>query len=261
MLMEISVEEIKRKLKTKVAGKKFYYFTTINSTNEFAKKLAEKGSDEEGAVVIAEKQTEGKGRLSRKWESPEGGIYMSILLMPKVSSEKLPALAMVSVLGTCRAINSLYPVKAGIKWPNDIFVREKKLAGILSEVDIKGKTITFVAGIGINANSEINVEVPTTSLKQETGREIDRNELIARVLGFFDEYYSTFTSERELKNLISEYKKLSVTLGRSVIVKTPKETMIGEAMDIESDGGLVIKLADGSLKRILAGDCLHLDFA
>jgi len=258
--MEISVEEIRKKLKTKVVGKKFYYFTVIDSTNDFAKTLVDKWGDDEGAVVIAERQTKGRGRLSRKWESSEGGIYMSILLKPKISINELPKLGMISVLSACKALNSLYHINAGIKWPNDIFAGEKKLGGILTEVDIKERAITLVTGIGINANNEINVDIPATSVKQEIGKEINRNELIAGILNRLDNYYSKIDSKKELENLINEYKKLSITLGRSVIIKTPKETLAGEANDIAEDGGLIIKLADGNLKHILAGDCLHLDY-
>ena len=233
---------------------KIYHFKEIDSTMDFARELARKG---EQGIVIAETQTRGRGRLDREWFSPEGGIYFTLILKPKISPIYAQRATLMAGISVAKAIRRLFDLKAELKWPNDVLIEGRKVCGILAEMEAETDAIKFInLGIGINANSPIpQYESRATSLKEELGREISRKELLSSVL----EEIEIEKAKLERADLIEEWKSLSTTLGKEVRIIAPGETIEGKAIGIDSSGALIIKSRDGSLATAIAGDCIHLE--
>ena len=189
--------EVKQGLKTKFVGREISYYREVDSTQELAKKLATKGS-KEGTLVIAETQTAGKGRRNRNWLSPEGGIYLSIILRPEVSPSRAQIMALLAGLAAANTIRKLYDLKAELKWPNDILVNDRKVGGVLIEIAAEPDLINWlVVGIGLNANTKsasLPRELRTTavSLEEEYGRKIPRVELVRKLLEEVEQLYLVF---------------------------------------------------------------------
>ncbi len=213
---------------------KIYRYKEVTSTQKIAKKLVENGAEE--GVVVADLQTEGRGRLDRKWISPLGGLYFSIVL--KIN-EKLPLISAIAVAQTLKKID----LDAKIKWPNDILIKNKKIAGILIEC-IDGYAIL---GVGINIDK--SPLESATSIKDE-GVHVSKEVLLNQILEHLHFYKSA-------ENIVEEYKKLSNTIGRFVRIKTVKEEIEGKAVDIDEHGRLIIE-KDNKLKTIISGDCIYL---
>jgi len=234
---------------------KIHHFWELSSTMDVAKKLARKGA-EAGTVVIAECQTQGKGRVSRKWLSPEGGIYFTVILMPMISPIYAPRINLMASIAVATTIRKLFGLKAELKWPNDVLIEGKKVCGILAEMDAEVDAINFVnLGIGINVNSSVSQFGKTaTSLKDELGSEISRKEFLSSVLAEIEERETLLTKG----DLLEEWKRLSATLNKQVRIEAPGETIEGQAVDIDTTGALIIRSKDGTLKTIVAGDCIHL---
>jgi BirA family biotin operon repressor/biotin-[acetyl-CoA-carboxylase] ligase len=248
--------EIKRNLHTKRFGKRVFYYNKTESTNNLAKELARTGLSE-GVVVIASEQTGGRGRLDRTWESPEGGIFLSIVLRPQTDMSNITKLTLLSGLAVVKAIRLLYNLDVLLKWPNDIFIEGKKLGGILTEVEGETERVNFiVVGIGINANSSVNVDVPTTSLKNEIRKDVHLTNLIQKILEQMEALYLDYSSDSS--KFLEEYKQYSNMLGKEVKVVQPRKTIMGKAVDIDGDGALILRLVDGSYESIVSGDCIFL---
>ena len=227
------------------------YHDRIESTNRRARDLAADGH--ENVVVLADEQTGGRGRLDREWVSPSGGIWLSILIRPQVPATHAPVYTLASAVATARAVAEL-GVEARIKWPNDVLVDGKKVAGILTEMEGEADRISWlVAGIGLNANVEVD-ELPTdrgvTSLLAETGP-VDRRTVTQTLLS---EWYELHTNPGDI---LGGWRNLSATLGRTVRVDTPNGQVIGEAVDIEFPGALVVDTTEGRT-TVSVGDCEHL---
>ena len=242
-------------LKTKWLGKDLCCRREVSSTNEVARSIA---SDcQNGTVVLAEIQTQGRGRLSRPWASPPGGIWMSLVLKPQMSLAQAFRVNMAVSVAASRAIQNLYGLDTGIKWPNDLLLNERKICGILMEVSAEVDRLEYaVVGLGINANVDVSgfpAEWRSTSLRQELGREVSRVELIQRILQEIEEAYEKMGS----KEVYEEWRRRSVTLGRQVRITSVDGDLTGEAVDLAEDGALLL-MAKGGLKRMLAGDCVHL---
>ncbi len=269
--------EIKRNLKTKILGKKIYHFREIDSTNDFAIELARKGI-EEGTVVVAEIQTKGKGRLGREWSSPFGGLWISIILRPKILPTQAPRMTVIAALGVAKTIKELYSLDAFIKWPNDVLIWSrpetirangrirkkesrvfKKVCGILTEMGAEQDTVNYVViGIGANLNIDIRkfpieFRKDATSIEKELGRKIDRVEFTRRMLEEIENFYLLF-KKRGFAPILREWKKISATLGRRVKAVSGRRIIEGKAIDIDSDGALIIRTEEGKKERILAGD-------
>lgn len=242
--------------------KKLLVFETLDSTNSTAKDLARAGALE-GTVVIARTQSHGRGRFDRRWTSPEGGIYLSLIVRPNVASENVSLLSLVAALVVARTID-VFGVRARIKWPNDILVNNKKIAGILLESEIKGGKIEYVIiGIGINLNSDVSqlpqdIRDQSTSMKSEKGISIDYHKFLTVLLHQFEFFYALFRKE-SYKKIIDEWKKNTDTLGHSVRIHTATETIQGLAYDVDQSGFLLLRTSQGEIKRILSGDCLYFD--
>ncbi len=248
--------EIKRGLATERLGQKVHYFDTVDSTNNAAKELARTGALE-GTVVVALTQTMGRGRHNRIWESPKGGVYMSVVLRPGLHPKDLTRLTLLSGLAVATALNSLYDIKVRLKWPNDLMLNSRKLGGILSEMEGEAQKVNFViVGIGLNANTDIKVDIPTATVKKVIEKEVDLVLIIKEVLKYLERLYDEF-----LKNptgFLKEYREISHTLRRDVEISLETEVIRGNAVDIDSDGALELRLPDGSYTKILSGDCRYL---
>ncbi|NWF77642.1 MAG: biotin--[acetyl-CoA-carboxylase] ligase [Chloroflexi bacterium] len=234
---------------------RIYYFAEISSTMDAARELAKKGA-EEGTIVIAETQTRGRGRLSREWLSPEGGIYFTLILRPRISPAYAPRINLMAAVAVAATIRKLYRLKAELKWPNDVLVAGKKVCGILAEMDAEMDVVNFVnVGIGINANTPIRQLGKTaTSLKDALGKEISRKELLSALLIEIEQRQPLLMKA----DLLEEWKKLSVTLNKDVRIISLGEEVIGQAIDIDATGALIVKGKDGSVRTVLVGDCIHL---
>ena len=234
---------------------RIHYFREIGSTMDAARKLAEAGV-EQGTIVVAESQSRGRGRLSKEWLSPEGGIYFTVILRPKISPAYAPRMSLMASVAVASAIRRLFGLRAELKWPNDVLIGGKKVCGILAEMNAELDAVNFInLGIGINANTSISQqEEKASSLKEQLGKEVSRKELFRSVLVELEERQGLLTTA----DLIEEWKNLSATLGRDVRILAPGEEITGKAVDIESSGALVIRTKDGSLRSAIAGDCIHL---
>ena len=234
---------------------RIHYFPEIGSTMDAARELAEKGVGE-GTVVIAEAQTRGRGRLSREWLSPEGGIYFTLILRPRISPAYAPRINLMAAVAMAATIRKLFGLKAEVKWPNDVLIAGKKVCGILAEMDAEMDVVNFVnVGIGINANISVTrFEKTATSLKDALGREISRKEFLGALLTEIERRLPLLMKA----DLLEEWKRLSVTLNKDVRIMSLGEEVIGQAIDIDATGALILKDRDGSLRTILVGDCIHL---
>jgi len=223
--------------------------TEVRSTNEYAKEIAE--DVPEGTVVLARRQTSGKGRKGRYWASPEGGLWMSVILKPKTSIENVPKLVFVGALAVVDAL-AKYGIPAEIKWPNDVLVEGRKIAGILSECRLDRFA---VLGIGLNVNNEIpeELEDSAVSMKGLLGFEVDLDEVLQRILRALSYWYSLFKSGRH-REILDAVRRRSAVLGRHVRVIEDGEVLLeGTALDIDDDGALVVETDEGT-KRVLYGD-------
>jgi len=222
------------------------------STMDIAKEMARKGCPD-FTVVIAERQTQGRGRLRRVWQSAAGGLYVTVVLrpdLPVLISSRVNFLASMTL---ARLLREGYGVAAGVKWPNDILVQGRKLCGLLSEMEAEGERVAFInIGIGLNVNNDTaGVEPPAVSLKALLGREVSRRELLTR---FLDEFEAGIAAGA-WDAVIPAWKAYSVTLDKPVRIVTLKEELRGIAVDVDENGALILREPDGSLKHIIYGDC------
>jgi BirA family biotin operon repressor/biotin-[acetyl-CoA-carboxylase] ligase len=252
--------EIRDGLDTKIFGKKnIDYFTEIDTTNTRAKDLAAGGAPE-GTLVIAEKQTKGRGRKGRSWFSPLGhGIYTSFILRPAMAPSGAPRITLMTAVAIAEALLSLMQLEVRIKWPNDILVNGKKLAGILTEISTEMDAINYiVVGIGLNVNTPFK-DLPeelrdtATSIMIETGKQFPRVKLLRACLEWFEKYYEMF-KKGDFEPIMHRWKQLSGMVGQQVMVDVIGQKHIGEVMDIDDDGVLILKDNQERFHRIFSGD-------
>ena len=257
--------EIHKRLRTRFIGKQIRHFDSTASTSWVAKQLAGETDPEKlhGMVIIAEEQTGGVGRLGRAWVSPAGGIWITIILKPKIPLDHLFMINMAGAIAIARAIRKEYNISALIKWPNDIFAGDKKVGGLLLEIAAEADIVHYgLLGIGIDANISLadlppNLKDTVTSLQAEVGHEVDRVALLARVLREFELRYQQL-EEGEYDSIIREWKSLSLTLDQRVAIRTINKTFEGVAIDIDNHGALIIRKDNGRIERVIAGDCFQL---
>ncbi len=230
------------------------YYPEVSSTMDTAKELARKNCSD-FTVVVAGRQIKGRGRLKRQWLSDDGGLYFTIVLRPDIPVGLSSRVNFLASLTLARVLRETFQIDAAVKWPNDILVDGRKISGMLSELEAETDRVLFISiGMGINVNNDPSeVEPGASSLKKITGREISKKMLLAR---FLDEFQKCLQKE-EFENVISEWKKYTVTLNRQVKIVTHQEVSEGLAVDVEQDGALVLELADGTRKKIIYGDCFH----
>ena len=252
-------EIIEQKIRkaTKGLGQNLVFFEETDSTNLQAKLAAEGALN--GTLFVAEKQTAGRGRRGRSWVSPEGGnIYFSLLLKPTFSPDLASQVTLVMGLAVAETIGAYCGAEALIKWPNDVVIGGRKVCGILTELGLKGSEIDYlVVGVGINVGlREFPKEIAATAtgLETETGRDIDRAELLAEVMKKFELLYEDFVTGGSLANLRERYDALLVNRGREVRVLDPKGEYTGIALGITDTGELMVKLPDATIENVYAGE-------
>jgi BirA family transcriptional regulator, biotin operon repressor / biotin---[acetyl-CoA-carboxylase] ligase len=249
--------DIEHELRTTIIGKGIHLFPEVASTNTLAMELAAKAAYD-GAVVIAETQTSGKGRLGRKWISPKGNLYFSVILRPNIPIYKAPLITLMGAVAVASAIRTQCEVQAAIKWPNDIYVAGKKVSGLLTEMSAEQDRIKhIVLGIGVDVNMGLGalppeVRATTTTLAAETGKRVDRTLLLRQLFRELEHWYQAFL--RNDAEVLEAWSALNMTIGNRVTVGGPDETLEGQAQGIDSDGRLIISLDDGSLRQVAAGD-------
>lgn len=250
--------EIQNGRKTKVLGKDIQYYKEVISTNNQAKLAAQQDAGE-GTIIVSEAQTSGRGRLARGWYSPaEKGIWFSVILRPHFLPQEAPKCTLLAAVAIVKAIETITEIQVGIKWPNDILYNKLKLVGILTEMNAEMDCINYIIiGMGINVNIQKN-EFPlelqhiATSLAIIKGKKISRVQLLNEILFQIETLYNIAQAEGFVK-ILEEWKKYSVTLGKTVDVIGINDTFAGLAMDIDEDGALLVKTKAG-IKRVLAGD-------
>ncbi|MEN4016978.1 MAG: biotin--[acetyl-CoA-carboxylase] ligase [Methanobacterium sp.] len=255
--------KLKDALNTSYIGKEIHYFREVDSTNQVAKRLAEAGAPE-GVVVIAEMQKKGRGRRGKPWISPLGGVWMSIILRPDALPLNAPQLTFTAGVAAAKTIKEEYPLDVGIKWPNDILIEDKKVCGILTEINTGKDSIDYIiAGIGIDANVDLELIPPelrkdATSLKSELEKEISRMMLVRKFLENFEKMYSEF-NHGNFQKILQKWRKYSKTIGRNVEIRKGTEIVKGEAVGVNREGALILELRDGSLRKIISGECRHVN--
>jgi BirA family biotin operon repressor/biotin-[acetyl-CoA-carboxylase] ligase len=250
--------EIKHSLKNKFIGKAIYYYESLPSTMDKAMELALNAAAE-GTLVIAEGQTKGKGRLNRRWFSPKyKGIYLSLILRPKILPNLTPILTLLSAVSICEAISENTSLDVKIKWPNDILIHYKKLGGILTELNAEMDATSFVIiGIGLNIDNDKKTLIyGATSLKEQSKENINRIDILQDILRRIEDNY-LFFQKKGSQAVIDKWRSYSITLGKRVKIICQKKHLEGEAIDIDIDGGLLVRRDSGLTEKIMAGDVVH----
>lgn len=231
-----------------------HYFDEVDSTMDIARVLARKQCPH-FTVVIAGRQKKGRGRLKRTWLSSEGGLYCTIVVRPKIPPALSSRINFAASMTLARTLRDMFNVNAVVKWPNDILVDGKKISGILSEMEAELDSVTFICiGLGINVNNDPTPDEPkATSLNKILGKQVPRIKVLKPFLDDFEDA----VNDANLDNVVSEWKKYTETLNRHVRIVTVHEESEGLAVDVDDDGALILKLSDGSFKRIIYGDCFH----
>jgi len=251
--MWLNLGEVEQRLRTRVIGRRLIYLTSTTSTQDVARREAEEGAVD-GTAVIAEEQTAGRGRLGRAWVSPAGkNIYVTLVLRPELA--RLRALGMAAPLAVARAVEAVTGLAPQLKWPNDVLLSGRKVSGVLIDSELAGGAVVYaLVGMGVNVNFEIpagsEIAGIATSLKQEAGRSVSREELVAALFNEFERLYEG-TSPAAVRE---SWKARLETLGREVRATFRDIVYEGTAEDVNADGSLVLRLADGSRVVMEAGE-------
>jgi len=213
-----------------------------------------------GTVVVAEEQTTGKGRMERVWYSPSGqGLWFSVILRPEISPVDASKLTLMCAVGVAKTIRETVGIPAGIKWPNDVLIGNRKVSGILIEMNAEIDKINYlVVGIGVNVNLD-RAQVPgelsdiAVSLEEQNRLKVTRIQLLAALLNNLDSLYLDFL-DGKFNQILTAWKEMSITLNRWVKVVSGNYVEEGIAFDLDDDGALILMKKDGSIKRVLSGD-------
>lgn len=250
--------ELGSRMDTNWAGGKLVYLNEVDSTNNYARKLAEDGV-QHGTLVVADYQNGGKGRRGRTWVMPHRkAIAMSLIVRPDIRPEKASMMTLVTGMAVAEAIKKVTGLDTKIKWPNDIVINGKKISGILTEMSAEMDGINYVViGIGINANfTEFPEELreTATSLQQQLGYPVDRGAIICMTMKIFEIYYERFMETQSMKGLAEEYQQMLVNLDRQVRVLEPGNEYSGVARGIDETGQLLVEKENGETVAVYAGE-------
>ncbi len=253
----LSYGEISEYLNTKELGKNYFYYESIDSTNIECKRLANRG-EVHGTVVVAEEQTNGKGRIGRSWSSPIGsGIWMSILLRPNIPPIYASKLTLLGAAAVYKSLKEM-KIESYIKWPNDIVLDGKKICGILTEMNAEIERINYVImGIGINVNTKEfpeDIKDKATSIGNYVGQEVDRKAIIASIINNLEQLYNKFIYEEDFSEIINISREASILLGKEIRIINGTKEEIAKAIDIDDDGELIVENEDGTIKKVLSGE-------
>lgn len=250
-------DEIIKNLNTSFIGQNVFYYPSVNSTNETAKSLAKKAKD--GSIIVAEKQLGGKGRLGRVWSSPHGGIWTSIILKPDIEpiyGAKITQVAAAAIIKSLKIIN----IHALIKWPNDIYINDKKLCGILTEMKCDMDRIDYlIVGVGINANVDENsfpeeVKNIATSLKISKNKTFNRAKILGSFLNEFEDLYLQVTKNNDYSKVLSICRNNSIILDKDAYLITSLGKEKVKCIGIDDDGALIIKDSKGITRSVISGE-------
>ncbi|MBI9013986.1 MAG: biotin--[acetyl-CoA-carboxylase] ligase [Clostridiales bacterium] len=249
--------EIVSELDTDTLGKKMIFLETVDSTNNYAKNIALEHDDM--TVVLADEQTAGKGRLGRQWASEKGsGIWMSIILKPDIEPAEAPKITQIAAAAMTEAIESVVGESIGIKWPNDIIYKKKKVCGVLTEMSAELGGINYVVvGIGVNVNqTQFPEELvdKAISLKMGLEREVSRKAIVLSFLKSFEVLYQDFITTNSLKRTIEICKSRSILLNETVRIITKAGTRTVKVIDINENGQLVIVNENGEREQVFYGE-------
>jgi BirA family biotin operon repressor/biotin-[acetyl-CoA-carboxylase] ligase len=252
-------QEITWGLGTQFIGKKIYYYTRLTSTMDVAINLGLNNAPE-GTIVCAESQIKGRGRLGRSWFSPKSkGIYISLILRPKLMPLEVPKLTLLIAVAVVEAIKKNTGIQAAIKWPNDIMIKEKKLGGILTELNAEQDVVRFAAiGIGLNVNNDKeHLPLCAISLREYLNEKIPRLDLLKEILRHVEREYIVFT-KTGFGPVLRKWRRYSSTLGRHIKVACRRGHIEGKAIDLDIDGSLLVRKACGFIEKVTSGDVMQL---
>jgi len=237
-----------------ILWEKVVYKFEVSSTMDVAKELAERG---EKAIVIAEKQSAGRGRLSRAWKSDLGGLWITLILLDKRPLKSALGFPFLSALAVANALKGTYNLSPTLKWPNDVLLSEKKVAGILLEIKGEADLMDYaLIGIGVNLNNRVSqepFEQKAISVSECLGEKVDRFAFLSSLLQNFETLYLDLS----MQEILREWKSLSSTLGRPVKVRTLNKSFEGVALDLDDDGALLVQTEAG-IRKVYSGDCFYL---
>jgi BirA family biotin operon repressor/biotin-[acetyl-CoA-carboxylase] ligase len=255
----LTPSEVRPSLRTKWMGRSIHHFHSMDSTNSMAYQLALQGA-EEGEIVVAESQKKGRGRLGRKWFSPPlSNLYLSVILRPEIPPQQASLITLMAAVATAGAIHKFSGLQPMIKWPNDILLKNRKVAGLLNEIHSEMDRIHFVIlGIGVNLNMDekmFSKEIRSlaTSLKREMGQSISRKAFLQTLLEELEMWYETFLKEGA-SPILKAWRDKAQIQGRPVKVTSFGEVLSGTAIDVDNDGALILETKAGERKRVVAGD-------
>jgi BirA family biotin operon repressor/biotin-[acetyl-CoA-carboxylase] ligase len=251
---------LQEKLHTQILGNPLHFFPTIDSTNTYAARLAREGAPE-GTTVIADSQSGGRGRLGRSWVSPPGvNLYLSVLLRPSVSTAIAPQLNLLAAIAVADAIVEVAQLSPAIKWPNDVLIADKKVCGILAEMQTdSGLLRAVILGIGVNINAPLSafpaeLHDKASSLLIAGGRTVDRDTFAASLLTHLEKSYVLWLQEG-FSPLRSRWEQYAAhLLGERISVAAPEGVVVGRVLGLEADGALLVQEDRGTVQRLLAGD-------
>jgi BirA family biotin operon repressor/biotin-[acetyl-CoA-carboxylase] ligase len=231
-----------------------HYFSETGSTMNEAAALARQDCPD-FTVVLAERQNEGRGRLQRLWTSADGGLYFTVVVRPEISLNAAGLLNLAAAVDMAEVLKTGYQIAARLKWPNDILVEDKKICGLLSQMEIEGGQVAHVnIGIGLNVNNRPEIhEAGSVSMRSLLGRPVGRREVLISFLERFKQRLSHFNEAA----LIEQWKANNSTIGKQVKIATVKETIEGTAVDLDRHGGLILKQTGGTLVTAVHGDCFY----
>ena len=230
------------------------FFEETPSTMDEATALARKACPS-FTVAVAQRQTRGRGRLQRTWSSGDGGLYFTIVLRPDIALMQAGLVNLAAAVDMADVLRCDYAVKARLKWPNDILVGNGKICGVLSQMEVEGDQLRYLAvGLGLNVNNVPESELPlATSLMGLLGRKVPRRLVLTAFLDRFERRMAAFDADA----VIEQWRANAVTIGQPVRVVTVKACIEGMAVDVDRYGGLILQLADGSRRTVRVGDCFH----
>ena len=254
-------DEILKDLNTNMIGKELYIFKEVMSTNTVAKFLSENGVSS-GTVVLSEKQSNAKGRQGKAWESPLGGIWLSLIVNPQVDHSKIPMITLATGVVVVKTLEKIGIKNAEIKWPNDVMINGKKVCGILTEAITKFNIIeNVIIGVGIDANFDVNslseeLREGTTTLDVQLGHKVNENEIIKIFLEEFEKMGKIF-NEGGFEEILKEWRKYSYSIGKIAEIREPfNKSYDAYVLGISREGALVVEKIDGTLEKVISGECL-----
>lgn len=253
----LTPQELSWNLSTRRIGRRIHAYEATNSTMDVAHRLAAAG-EPEGSVVVAEGQSKGRGRMGRSWISPKGkGIYASFILRPPLQLSRVPAVTLMSAVAVARAIQASTELRPELKWPNDLLLDGRKVAGILTELNAELNRVNYVViGIGVNVNTPRSaLPAAATSLLEETGGRVDRLALARRLFLEMDRAYAEFL-EGGLAPLLEAWRQFAGFLGKRIRVAAQGRTLDGQAVDLDENGALLVRTDSGIIEPVSAGEVL-----